>query len=73
MTTKLPLTLCLAALLGAAAPALADHHAAKPDPQAATTAAKPKAQDPAAPAKETKAAPGATQAPQKPAAPKAAK
>lgn len=63
MTTKLPLTLTVATLLASAAPALADHHVAKPDPQAATTTAKPKAQE-NAPAKDAKA----TQAPQTPAA-----
>jgi hypothetical protein len=56
MTTKLPLTLALAALVGLAAPALAAEHAAKHDPQAAGTTAKPKAAPPA-PAKDAKAAP----------------
>jgi hypothetical protein len=55
MTTKIPLTLTLAALIGFAAPAFAaETHAAKHDPQVATTTAKPKA---APGAKETKASP----------------
>ena len=58
MTTKIPLTLTLAALIGFAAPALAaETHAAKHDPQAATTTAKPKAHEKAPGAKETKASP----------------
>ncbi len=57
MTTKIPLTLTLAALIGFAAPALAaEPHAAKHDPQAATTTAKPKAQEKAG-AKDAKATP----------------
>ncbi len=52
MTRKIPLTVALAALIGFAAPTLAaEPHAAKHDPQVATTTAKPKA----APSKETKA------------------
>jgi hypothetical protein len=67
MTTKLTLTLTLAALAGFAAPALAsEHHAAKHDPQVATTAAKPKAAE-APPAKEKKAKGPATAAAAKPA------
>ena len=55
MTSKIPLTLALAALVGFAAPALAtEHAAAKHDPQVATTTAKPKTAEKAAPAKETK-------------------
>jgi len=56
MTSKIPLTLTLAALVGFAAPALAaeQHAAPKHDPQVATTTAKPKAAEKAAPAKETK-------------------
>jgi hypothetical protein len=51
MTRKIPLTLALAALVGFAAPTLAaETHAAKHDPQVATSTAKPKA----APSKETK-------------------
>jgi hypothetical protein len=54
MTNRIPMLLTVAALVGFAAPALAaETHAAKHDPQVATTTAKPKA----APAKETKAAP----------------
>jgi hypothetical protein len=59
MNAKIPLTLTLAALVGFAAPALAaEHAAAKHDPQVATTTAKPKTQEKAAPAKETKAVKG---------------
>jgi hypothetical protein len=55
MTSKIPLTLTLAALVGFAAPAFAtEHAAAKHDPQVATTTAKPKTAEKAAPAKETK-------------------
>ena len=55
MTSKIPLTLALAALVGFAAPAFAtEHAAAKHDPQVATTTAKPKTAEKAAPAKETK-------------------
>jgi hypothetical protein len=59
MTKKLPMLLTLAALAGLAAPAFAaESHAAKHDPQVATTTAKPKAP----PAKETKSAPKSTKA-----------
>ena len=58
MTTKIPLTLTLAALIGFAAPTFAaETHAAKHDPQTATTTAKPKAHEKAPGAKETKASP----------------
>lgn len=58
MTRKIPLTVALAALVAFAAPTLAAEHGAKHDPQVATTAAKAKGHDKAAPAtKETKAAP----------------
>jgi hypothetical protein len=54
MSRTFPLSVALAALVGFAAPTLAaETHAAKHDPQVATTTAKPKA----APAKESKAAP----------------
>jgi hypothetical protein len=56
MTKKIPLTLTLAALAAFATPALADHHTAKADPQAATTTAKPKAANKSA-KKSTKPAP----------------
>jgi hypothetical protein len=55
MTRKIPLTLALAALVGFAAPTLAaEPHAAKHDPQVATSTAKPKA----APSKEKKSVKG---------------
>jgi hypothetical protein len=40
MTTRIPMSLTLAALLGFASPALAAAHTAKQDPQVATTTAK---------------------------------